>query len=77
MARPRQTKIEKVRSMLTRPQGARLEVICKATGWQLHSARAAISGLRKSGYTIERQPGDDGKGASSTYRITGVPEAAE
>ena len=77
MAKTKQTKTDKVRSMLARPQGARLDAICKATGWQPHSARAVLSGLRKAGYTIERQPVDDGKGGSPTYRITAAPEAPE
>lgn len=77
MAKTRQSKTDKVRSMLARPQGARLDAICKATGWQPHSARAALSGLRKAGYTIERQPAGDGKGGGSTYRITAAPETVE
>ena len=77
MAKAKQTNTDKVRSMLTRPQGARLEAICKMTGWQPHSARAALSGLRKEGYKIERRPAGDGKGGSSTYRITATPEAVE
>ena len=75
MAKTRQTKTEKVRSMLARPLGARLDAICKATGWQPHSARAALSGLRKAGYTIEREAAGDGRGGGSTYRITATPEA--
>ena len=77
MAKAKHTKIDKVRSMLGRPQGARLDAICKATGWQPHSARAALSGLRKAGYTIEREAAGDGRGGSSTYRITSAPETVE
>jgi len=49
MAKARQTKTDKVHKMLTRPQGASLDKICAATGWQPHSARAALSVLRKAG----------------------------
>ncbi len=72
MPKTKQTKIGKVQSMLQRPAGANLQAICKATGWQPHSARAALSGLRKAGHLIERPPGD-GKTAS-IYRITGCAE---
>ena len=76
MAKPKQTKTDKVRAMLSRPQGASLDAICKATGWQAHSARAVMSGLRKAGYTIEREAPGEGKNASSVYRITAAPEGA-
>ena len=70
----KQTKTEKVRAMLARPQGATIAAICKTTGWQAHSARAALSGLRKAGHTIERTPpGEDSK-SESVYRITASPE---
>lgn len=69
MPKPRQTKIAKVRAMLQRPAGARLETICKATGWQAHSVRAALSGLRKAGFTIECDSADAGAGGGPVYRI--------
>jgi hypothetical protein len=77
MTKSKQTKIEKMRAMLGRPQGASLEAICKVTGWQPHSARAVLSGLRKAGDTIEREATAEGKGCGSVYRITATSEAAE
>ena len=73
MAKAKQTKTDLVLSMLQKPNGASLEAICKATGWQAHSARAMLSGLRKAGYRIERSAAG-GKGGGSVYRITGAPE---
>lgn len=70
------SKAARVLTMLAKPKGASLGVICTATGWQPHSARAAISGLRKAGHAIERLPGD-GKGGASVYRITSAPKAPE
>lgn len=70
---PKQTKIAKVRAMLARPTGATLDAICKTTGWQSHSARAALSRLRKAGHSIERTPGENG--VASIYRIVGSGEA--
>lgn len=66
----------RVLEMLAKPKGASMEAICKATDWQPHSARAAISGLRKAGHAIERLPGD-AKGGGSIYRIVAAPGAAE
>ena len=52
--------------MLSRKAGATLEALVDATGWLPHTTRAALTGLRKRGYTVllERQ---DGK--PSLYRI--------
>ena len=75
MSKARQTKTDKVRAMLARPQGASLEAICKTTGWQAHSARAALSGLRKAGHVIERSPAG-GKAGGSVYRIAATAGTA-
>jgi len=73
MTGKKQTKINKVQSMLVRPSGASLAALCKATGWQAHSVRAALSTLRKKGLPIERREGADGKPA--TWHIPREPEA--
>jgi len=73
MAKAKQTKTDVVRGMLAKPKGASLAAICKATGWQAHSARAMLSGLRKAGYEIERTAAGD-KGGGSVYRITASPK---
>jgi DNA-binding transcriptional regulator PaaX len=74
MSKVKQTQIGKVEAMLRRPSGASLAAICKTTGWQPHSARAALSGLRKAGCVVERTP-SEGKARASIYRITGTGEA--
>ena len=74
MSKSKQTKIAKVQALLERPAGVRLDAICNSTGWQPHSARAALSGLRKAGHVIERVP-DDSKTGASVYRIVPAPEA--
>ena len=66
--KPKSTKSAKLQSMLEGPEGASLDAICKATGWQAHSARAALSMLRKSGHAIERQAAP-GPAGGSVYRI--------
>jgi len=75
MTKPRQTKIAKVQRMLLRPSGVTIEVLCKVTGWQAHSVRAALTSLRKSGHVIERNDGD-GKTSKSLYRIVGTSDAS-
>ena len=72
---PRETKTAILRKLLSRNAGADLAALQSATGWQPHSVRAAMSGLRKAGYTIDRT--DAAKpGGTATYRITGGPEGA-
>ena len=71
---PRKTKAALVRELLERPGGAALDELCKATGWQAHTVRAALSGLRKTGCVIHRETDDAG---TSLYRITGSKEAAQ
>ena len=62
---PRETKIGKVISLLKRKQGASLDQIVTTTGWQPHTARAAMTGLKKKGHSIERTAVD----GVSLYRI--------
>lgn len=68
MAKAKTTKINMVRKMLHRKGGVTIDAISKATGWQAHSVRAALSGLRKTGEEIERIEGVDGDPAR--YRMT-------
>lgn len=62
------TKIEAVVSLMRRPGGATLAQLTKATGWQPHSVRGAISGtLRKRlGLAVTTKPDDAGR---LIYRI--------
>jgi hypothetical protein len=66
--------------LLRRPEGATVEQIAEATGWQHHTIRGAISGAlkKKLGLTVEatrtREVGPNktgAKGSSTVYRITG------
>jgi hypothetical protein len=61
------TKQALVIDMLNAKKGATLDALMKATGWLPHTTRAALTGLRKRGFQIERHRGDGE--ASSTYRI--------
>ncbi len=58
--------------MLGREDGASLDALIEATGWLPHTTRAALTGLRKRGYSVERIR-DESKG--SLYRIVENPSA--
>jgi hypothetical protein len=73
------TKQAQMIEMLKRPEGATVEQIAAATGWQHHTIRGAISGAlkKKLGLTVEatrtREVGPNktgAKGSSTVYRIT-------
>ena len=63
--------------MLRRPEGATVEQIAEATGWQHHTIRGAISGAlkKKLGLTVEatrtREVGPNKTGAKAVARCTG------
>jgi predicted ArsR family transcriptional regulator len=60
------TKSAIVQRLLARPKGASLGDITAATGWQAHSIRSFLSGLRKKGVILEREQRRDG---ATGYRI--------
>lgn len=51
---PRVTKAAKLLTLLQTGAGASLEEMVEATGWQSHTVRAAMTGLRKKGHAIEK-----------------------
>jgi len=61
------TKSMIVFTILRRKSGTTMAQLVKATGWQPHSLRAALSRLRHSGIAINRS--DNAKGVS-VYRLT-------
>ena len=72
------TKQAQMIELLKRPEGATVEQIAAATGWQHHTIRGAISGAlkKKLGLTVEatrtREVGPNktgAKGSATTYRI--------
>jgi Protein of unknown function (DUF3489) len=80
------TKQARMIEMLKRPEGATVEQIAAATGWQHHTIRGAISGAlkKKLGLTIEatrtREVGPNktgAKGSTTVYRITGSSPTTE
>jgi hypothetical protein len=72
------TKQAQMIELLKRPEGATVDQIAAATGWQHHTIRGAISGAlkKKLGLTVEatrtREVGPEktgAKGSSTVYRI--------
>ena len=62
------SKIAHVITLLQRDQGARLDELIAATGWMPHTARAALTGLRRRGYDVRLERGE--KGQASVYRAS-------
>jgi hypothetical protein len=57
------SKIEKLVGLLRRPGGATIETLAKATDWQAHSVRGAISGTikKKLGHAVKSERRGDGE----------------
>lgn len=51
---PPRTKVGCLRERLKDPGGASLTTLMELTGWQAHTIRAALTGLRKTGLAIIR-----------------------
>jgi hypothetical protein len=58
-AAKRPGKVDQILALVKRPEGANIEELTAVTGWQAHSVRAALSGLRKRDIAVgsERQDG--------------------
>ncbi len=61
------TKMESLIALLRREQGARIDEMMQATGWQQHSVRGAMAGAlkKKLGLTITSEKTEAGR----VYRI--------
>jgi hypothetical protein len=53
-------------ALLQRPEGATIDDLMTTTGWQSHSVRAALTGLRNEGREVLRARNDAGV---TQYRI--------
>jgi len=67
------TKQALVIEMLGAKKGVTLDALVEATGWLPHTTRAALTGLRKRGFVIERMRDE---GSASAYRIIAAPAVA-
>ena len=64
-AQPRVSKSDLVIGLLRREGGATLDDMVVATGWLLHTTRAALTGLKKKGHKVMREKA----GGVRRYRI--------
>jgi len=73
--KPREgTKQEAVLALLRRDEGATIAQISDATGWQSHTVRGFLAGLKRKGITVEvldrvRQVGPNKEGAKGSYSV--------
>lgn len=70
----RVTKKDQLIKLLSSRSGAGITVISERLGWLPHTTRAAISGLRKAGYTLSLEKA--AKGKLARYKITALPSEA-
>ena len=67
------SKLAKVIELLNRKEGVGVAELTSTTNWLPHTARAALTGLRKRGFQIERFCSE---GQDSHYRLTTAPKMA-
>lgn len=67
------SKLAKVVELLNRKEGVGVAELTSTTNWLPHTARAALTGLRKRGFQIERFRSE---GQDSHYRLTTAPKMA-
>lgn len=66
-----QTKKAQLIKLLSRKSGADVSAISEKFGWLPHTTRAALSGLRKSGFELTSEKPSNG--GLSRYRIIANP----
>lgn len=67
-AKARETKLQRLETMLRRPEGATVTQLAASLDWLPHSVRGAMSNLKKRrGLTISAE---NVQGGERTYRIT-------
>ena len=70
------TKTALLVELLEAPAGASAAIIMAATGWQAHTVRAALSGLRKSGRVLDRETTPEGPVYRIVHADSDVPAAS-
>jgi predicted ArsR family transcriptional regulator len=71
--KPKTTKKDQLIRLLGAKSGRRADDLSKTLGWQPHTLRAAVSGLRKAGYHVSCEKHGTG---SAKYRIISAPDIA-
>ena len=71
----RVTKKDQLIKLLGTKSGADIKSLSEKLGWQQHTTRAAMSGLRKAGYEVTGEK--PAKGGMSKFRILYAPAAQQ
>lgn len=71
----RVTKKTELIKLLSTKAGSDIQSISAQLGWQAHTTRAALSGLRKAGFEITKAP--PAKGGPCKYRIVPAAKGAQ
>ena len=66
------SKLASVMALLRRSEGATILALTEATGWLPHTTRAAITGVRKRGYSVVLDRSVEG---ASVYRLANAQES--
>jgi hypothetical protein len=66
------SKLASLIDLLRRPEGAPIDVLVNATGWLPRTTRAAITGIRKRGYSVVLERSVEG---ASAYRLSDPQES--
>lgn len=66
------SKQDQLIALLSKPNGTRISMIIGRLGWQAHTVRAAVSGLRKRGFDIATSK--SAKSGEIVYAIKARPE---
>jgi hypothetical protein len=70
-----QTKKEQLIRLLGTKSGCDIKSLSVKLGWQQHTTRAALSGLRKAGYEVANEKPSNG--GVSKYRILTAPTSVK
>jgi hypothetical protein len=71
------TKLAQVVELLQRDDGATLNELVVTTGWLPHTTRAALTGLRKRGYSVTIDRSDKERGSTYHARLDETVEAGQ
>lgn len=69
-AKPRASKTEQLRTLVSNPSGITVEDLSVKLGWLPHTTRAALTRLRQAGIALEKLDPAEGSRQCS-YRIAG------
>lgn len=71
----RATKKDQLIRLLGTKSGCDIKSLSAKLGWQQHTTRAALSGLRKAGYEVSNEK--SASGGVSKYRIVSAPASQQ